>query len=428
VKSTFTSSGHSSRSNHASQGHTGQQNHKMKIHVSGLQLGMYVCELDRPWLETPFLMQGFLLETLSDIETVQEICEHVFIDEVHDVWIPTEARSVLDAPAKKPKYINKIPARQEHEQIQAFHAETKRLTKTLLDEVRLGNALNIEQVKKTVHDCVDSIIRNPDALMWLSKIKDKDEYTAEHSMNVGILAINFGRHLGRDRDDLEKLGLCGMLHDIGKTRTPIEVLNKEGAFSPDEFAIMRRHAEDGQRILLGNHGVYYGCVDVCHNHHEALDGSGYPRGLKAHAINDFTRIVTICDVYDAITSDRCYKKGRSSLDALKILYEGRGKKFDSRMVVEFIRCIGLYPVGSIVELENNSIGIVVSNNYRDKRLPRVYLIIDEAAQMIEKPFTLDLAKLTREEDLAPYKIRKVLPNGSHGITLQDYVKKGLRLE
>ncbi len=409
-------------------GRTGQQNHKMKIHVSGLQLGMYVCELDRPWLETPFLMQGFLLETPSDIETVQEICEYVFIDEVRDVWIPPEQRAILEKKPQKPRYIHQIPARQEQDKIQDFHTEAKRLTKTLLDEVRLGNALNIEQVKQTVHDCVDSIIRQPDALMWLSKIKDKDQYTAEHSLNVGILAINFGRHLGKERDDLEKLGLCGMLHDIGKTRTPIEVLNKEGAFSPDEYAIMKRHAEDGRRILLGNHGVYHGCVDVCHNHHEALDGSGYPRGLKDHNINEFTRIVTLCDVYDAITSDRCYKKGKSSLDALKILYEGRGKKFDSRLVVEFIRCIGLYPVGSIVELENNSVGIVVSNNYRDKRLPRVYLIIDETGQMIDKPFTLDLAKLTREEDLAPYKIRKVLPNGSHGITLQDYVKKGLRLE
>lgn len=400
----------------------------MRIHVSELRVGMYVCDLDRPWLDTPFLMQGFLLESQQDIETVQELCEYVYIDAVRNVWIPPEEHAVLDRPQQRARYIHKVPATQEQEQIQAFHTEAKRLTRTLLDDVRLGNAINIGQVKETVNECVDSIIRNPDALMWLSKIKNKDDYTAEHSLNVGILAINFGRHLGKERDELEKLGLCGMLHDIGKTQTPLEILNKEDRFTPEEFAIMRRHAEDGQRILIGHHGVYHGCVDVCHNHHEALDGSGYPRGLKEHAINEYTRIVSICDVYDAITSDRCYKRGKSTLDALRILYEGRGRRYDTQLVIEFIRCIGLYPAGSLVELENRCVGIVTSNNYRDRRLPRVYLIRDEHGEMLDKPYTIDLTKITQGAKLVPYRIHKVLPNGTHGIRFQDYVAKGLKLE
>lgn len=378
---------------------------------------MYICELDRPWLDTPFLLQGFLLESLRDIDIVQELCECVYID------------AAPDKPPSRPagKTLCNVPASEEQARIQAFHAEAKCLARQMLDDVRLGNALNVQQVKDTVHECIDSIIRNPDALLWLSRIKNKDEYTAEHSLNVGILAISFGRHLGKERPDLEKLGLCGMLHDIGKTQTPMEILNKTSRFTQEEASVMRRHAEDGQRILLDNQGVYYGCIDVCHNHHEALDGSGYPRGLTDQAINEFTRIVSICDVYDAITSDRCYKRCKSSLDALRILYEGRGQRYDTQLVVEFIRCIGLYPVGSIVELENHSIGIVTSNNPSDRRLPSVYIIVDETGEKIMQPFTLDLAKITRHGDLAPYRIRKVLPNGTGGIRLQDYVDRGLQL-
>lgn len=411
---------------HVRSGRTTQQSNKTKIHVSGLQIGMHVCDLDRPWLETPFLIQGFTLENVQEIETVQGVCEYVYIDEVQDTWVPPEVRGTIEA-KKKPRFIHQVAAKKELANTEAFHQEARNITRTVLDDLRLGNALNVKAVKETVSECVYSIIRNPNALMWLSQIKNKDDYTAEHSLNVAVLSITLGRQVGLEEDDLEKLGLCGMLHDIGKTRVPIEVLNKEGALTAEEFALMRSHPVEGKNILLGNHSVYHGAVDVCHNHHETLNGTGYPRGLNEKAINPFTRMVTIADVYDAITSDRCYKRGKSSLEALKILYGGRGTQFDANLVIEFINCIGLYPVGSIVALKNGCVGIVVSNNYVNRRLPRIHILLDENKNKIDR-YVLDLAKLKSSNDLEGYAITQILRSGDHGVSLLKAMEEGVTLE
>jgi len=400
---------------------------KTKIHVSGLQIGMHICELDRPWLETPFLMQGFLLETPQDIECVAEVCEYVYIDEVRDTLVRPEERIVSNRNQSKPRYIHKVPSNQEHSKIHGFHREARGITKTLLDEVRLGNALNMKQVKQTVSECVDSILRNQFALLWLSQIKDKDDYLAEHSLNVAILAITFGRHLQLPEEDLEKLGVCGMLHDVGKTKIPEEILNKPSKLNREEFAIMRQHTTFGSKLLVGKSDVYSGAVDVAHNHHEMLDGSGYPRGLKDHKLNPFTRMITLVDIYDAMTSERCYKAGNSSLSALKILYAGKGTKYDSHLVTEFIKCIGLYPVGNLVELKNGCVAIVVSNNYQNRRLPRIHLLLNENKKPVDG-YVIDTAKVKNNEKMAGYEIVNVLPAGCHGLKLQELIERGIKLE
>ncbi len=400
---------------------------KIPIPVEGLKVGMYVAELDRPWLETPFILQGFTINSVDEINTIAEYCEFVYVEIMEDALLAAEERSIGGTLKTRPKpYTNTASNKQEYNRAKAAHDTARQLTRSFMDDVRLGQGINIKEVKASVSECVSSILRNPNAMMWLSRIRKKDEYTSEHSLNVGLLAITFGRHLGASEEDLNKLGISGILHDVGKMRTPIEVLNKEGMLNAQEFEFMKAHAQHGRDILLAHKDVYHGAIDVAYSHHEALDGSGYPRKLKASGITDFTRIITICDVYDAITSDRVYQKGRASLDALKILYKNKGTKFDDRLVGEFISCIGLYPPGSIVKLQNGIVGIVISTNYRNRHLPKVLAILDQnKSPQTEK--VLNLETFARQHDQT-HMIKTVLPNGSHGIRLESYIQKGLTID
>lgn len=408
-------------------GRTIKENIKTPIHVSGLKVGMYVCELDRPWLETPFILQGFKIADPKDIEQIAEYCEYVYIEGSEDQWLGKEERAIMEAPTTNIRARTvTTSSRNEYHRATSIHDTARQLTRSFMDDVRLGQGINIQQVKTSVSECVSSILRNPDTMIWLSKIRKKDDYTAEHSLNVGLLAIAFGRHLGASEEDLNKLGLAGMLHDVGKMRTPNDVLNKEGKLTDEEYTVMKSHAQHGRDILIAHKNVYHGAVDVAYSHHETLDGGGYPRNLKASGISDFTRIITLCDVYDAITSDRVYKSGRTSLEGLKILYQNKGIKYDARLVTEFISCIGLYPPGSVVELKNGKVGIVISTNYRNRHLPKVLLLRDQN-KMPMRESVVNLENYANKGD-DTHVIKTVLTNGAHGIRIEKYIEKGLTID
>ncbi|MEH6557068.1 MAG: HD-GYP domain-containing protein [Oceanicoccus sp.] len=408
-------------------GRTIKEQTKTQIPVSGLKVGMYIAELDRPWLDTPFILQGFTISSVNEIETIAEYCEFVYIEDKEDAWLKAEERTLSSTPTPRVKqHKNSVSNKQEYARAASIHGTARELTRGFMDDVRLGRGINIKEVKASVSECVSSILRNPDAIMWMSRIRDKDEYTMEHSLNVGLLAISFGRHLGFAEEDLNKLGLAGMLHDVGKMRTPNEVLNKEGQLSRDEFSIMQSHAQHGRDILVSHKDIYHGAVDVAYSHHEALDGTGYPRKLKASGITEFTRVVTLCDVYDAITSERVYKAGRSSLDALKVLYQNKGTKFDKNLVDQYIGNIGLYPPGSIVELRNGLVGIVINTNYRHRHLPKVLVLRDEAKMpRPEKVLNLEVSAKNNDKE---HMIKTVIPNGSHGIRIEKHIKNGLTID
>ena len=399
---------------------------KKPIPVEGLKIGMQVVELDRPWLETPFILQGFKIESLEDIDTLSQYCKYVYIEETETGWLEAEERAIKLKAAQRKVYNNITSNKQEYHNASIAHEAARNLTRNFMDDIRLGRGIDIKEVKTTVSECVKSILRNPDAMMWIARIRQKDHYTSEHSLNVGLLAIAFGRHLGASEEDLNQLGLAGMLHDVGKMRTPIEILNKEGQLSEREFEIMKSHAQHGRDILMSHKTVSHSAVDVAYGHHEALDGTGYPRKIKASGITDFTRLITLCDVYDAVTSERVYKNGRSSLDAMKILYQNRGTKFDQRLVTEFIECIGLYPPGSIVELRSGEAGIVIGTNYRHRHLPKV-LILRDRNKLPQREQVMNLERVAASSNNANL-IKTVLPNGTFGIRIEDYVKKGLTLE
>jgi len=397
----------------------------IKIHISELKIGMFVSKLDRDWQETPFLMQGFMIESLDDIDTVAEFSQYVWIDAVRDEWIPPEQRGVSGSAIPKVKtYINKIEAQKEHQAALGVFREAKKLTKTLLDDVRLGGVVNTEQAKATVKDCVSSILRNADALIWMSKMRNEDEYTAEHCLNVCILAIAFGRHLGMSEAELEKLGLCGLLHDVGKMRVPPQILNKREELSEKEFNIIKAHTVHGRNLLMSSPGVPNSTVDVAYSHHERVDGSGYPRKLKASGISDFARIIGIVDAYDAMTGDRCYSRAIPGTEALKRIFHDRGTHFDERLALEFIKCVGLYPPGSLVELVNGLVGIVLESNHKYRHLPKI-IVVKDLNKPLDKERIINLNEVEQKNLDKSFLIKRALCDGSYGIRIREYRERGL---
>ncbi len=403
-----------------------------KLHVSDLRTGMYVCKLDRDWLDTPFIMQGFMIEEREDIDIVAEYCEFVYIDidEARKYAANGPSSSVGTASQGRrggpPDYQTDVSS--EHRQMYKTFREARSVTRSMLENIRLGAAIDNNQAKDTVNECVQSVIRHPDALLWMSRIRQQQEYTAEHCLNVCILAIAFGRQLGFSEAELQNIGMCGLLHDVGKMRVPQEIINKPGALTTKEYRMMKAHTVHGRNLLMSTAGVYGGAIDAAYSHHERIDGEGYPRKLSGSNISYYSKIISIVDAYDAMTADRCYDSAKTSTQALKIIYAERGKQFDEELALKFIQTIGLYPAGSLVELYNGEVGIIIEANLRLRHLPRVILVLDENKNKLIKEKIVDLSLIENGDLPKRYLIKQVWKDGSFDVSIRDYQNKGLQLK
>ncbi len=396
-----------------------------KIHISELKVGMFVSKLDRNWLDTPFLLQGFLVETEDDIDVVSEYCQHIWIDSVSERKNPFDTLSIGLSKSQKPiHYINKVAAQDEHRQAIGVYKASKQITKNILDSITLQGMIDTKEAKTVVDDCVQSVIRNPNALLWMSKVREVDEYTSEHCLNVCIYAITFGRHLGIDDEGLQTLGLCALLHDVGKLRVPAEILNKSTKLTDREFSMIKSHTVHGRKLLLASPDMPPAAVDVAYGHHEKMDGSGYPRKIKAIGTSDFSRIVAIVDAYDAMTANRCYAPSIPSSHALNNIFKDKGTHFDEHYAIEFIKCIGIYPPGTIVELKNGRVAIILAANTKHSRLPKVIVVLNENKQACKEQM-FDLKQIDSGELENTFLIKRELVDGSFGVTIKDYQEKGL---
>jgi putative nucleotidyltransferase with HDIG domain len=415
---------------------------KTKLDVQQLKIGMYVRELDRPWRETSFLFQGFEISSEDEIRELQRFCRHVYIDipETYQKPAPrTPAEravteellqhkhverdlliKVSSHPLLKPVYHDQTGLEEEIEVARELYREARELVYTLLEDVRLGKNINSLTAKKMVGEMVESVIRNPDALTSFAQLKKKDEYTAQHSMRVCILALSFGRHLGLDRHELNLLGIGALLHDIGKMKVPNEILNKPGALNEYEYALMQSHVPHGVEILEKSSGIPRPAIEVARCHHERYSGSGYSGGLKGDEIGMFGMIGGIVDCYDAISSDRAYHTGMSAHAALKKMYEWRHRDFHPGMVEQFIQCMGIYPIGSVVELNTGEIGVVVTMNRVRRLKPRVALVLQPDYNPVPGSTTVDLTDY-KTRDGRPCEIDRVLEPGVHGINPVNYL-------
>ena len=403
---------------------------KKKIDIEYLQKGMYIAELDRPWLESPFIFQGFVVDDEEVFKRVNELCSYVIIDtEKGDdidpsiAYVSGEESVVIDFKTRKQIPI-KISFQEEVKQAKVTYKNARNRIDSMFSDARMGKNIDVTGAKEVVSDMVDSIVRNPDAQLWLSNLRKRDEYTAIHSLNVCIFALTFARFLGFNVDEMNEIGIGALLHDIGKMRVPLEILNKEGKLTEKERQIVKQHAQHGFDILKNSPGLPASTIEVVFTHHERKKGTGYPRGLIESQIHLFSRMVAIVDIYDAITSDRVYHHGMNTLDALKNMFKWRENDLDSELVESFIQCLGIYPIGSLVELNTGEVGIVLSVSQGRNLVPIVMLVCDKDKQVVTPPKILDLSKFTHEktEEDKVIEISKVLEANSYGIDLFEYIK------
>jgi len=526
-----------------------------KIDVKDLHVGMFVADLDRPWIDTPFLIQGFLIEEEAQIAQLQSHCDWVIVDrqrsagheyeaprvakvekrEVSNeprVTVTTVSRSAAATPKKKGGK-NKAPAprpsapspnnphsrttnaprtkvvisaadeekpqisftgKLEHlegfssrtpavdkgdglisrifggfrglltqEDVEKFedrvsivenrpverpsvlpqhiqltiyedqraveeelapantaYSRTADLLGKLVDDLKVGGKLEIEQVQEVVEDMVDSMVRNPDALLWVARLREKDLTTYGHGLQVAVYLVAFGRHLGFPKTQLGHLGQTGLLLDIGKIKMPRELLEKNGPLTPDEFTLIKTHVSRGLEILHETPNFHPDIMDGIAQHHERHNGTGYPFGLAGEAIGIFGRMAGITDCFAAMTKRRPYADAISSYEALKSLSGWSGEFFHEAMVEQFVQSVGVFPVGSLVELSSGEVSIVVSHNKVRRLKPRVLVVTGPDKTPSKFPMMLDLLYDPKLGGDKPVYIRRGLPTGAYGLDPREY--------
>ena len=374
------------------------------IPVGQLRLGMFIVEFRGSWMEHPFWRSKFLLSESADLErvrvsSIQEVC--IDISKGCDVQDCAPPARLTAAPASaearpQPAVVRADPCvprnsmENELKRAAVLCRQSKQAVTSMFQEVRMGRAVNSETARALVAEISDSVTRHPGALISLARLKTADDYTYMHSVAVCALMVALGRQLGLQSAQIHQAGMAGLLHDVGKMAVPIEVLNKPGRLTDAEFAIVQSHPVQGFE-LLGQSGVDESVLDVCLHHHEKVDGSGYPKGLRSDQISILAKMGAVCDVYDAITSNRPYKNGWDPAESIRRMAEWAPGHFDPRVFQAFVKSVGIYPVGSLVRLASGRVGVVTEQGTGSLTLPQVKVFYSTTSQMRIPAQVVDLA-------------------------------------
>ena len=513
-----------------------------KISVKDLRVDMFTADLDRPWIDTPFPLQGFLIVSEAQLRQLQAVCRWVMVDPQRSIGreyaappkvappqrrepgttarnqpnrvlasntAPSAARQATSptrsAPAEPSARVRATPStaaenrasmlappppRREprHRQVESggllgFFAQLKNSAKSMFrsrqagkfaddevspqhpvaapqqrpefisdhvpltvyddgqsveeelgfadesyartneilarvtEDIRAGNSLQLDRVEDVIDDMVDSMVRNPDAMMWVARMRDLDHSTYDHGLNVAINLIAFGRHLGYARDPLSHLGMVGLLLDIGKIKLPRSLLEKCGRLTDSEFALAKTHVELGLNELNRTPNIHPDVLEGIAQHHERMNGSGYPQGLQGEKISVFGRMAGIADTYAAMTKKRAYAAAASPHEVLQMLSNWSGSLYQGEMVEQFIQSIGAFPVGSMVELSSGEVGVIVTHNKHKRLKPKVLIITETDKKPRKYPTTIDLIYDVSEK---PVYIRRGLPNDAYGLDPTEF--------
>jgi len=513
-----------------------------KVSTKDLRVGMFVADLDRPWVDTPFLLQGFVIEDAAHIEALRDHCHYVIVDGARSTGAeyiapppgstptprapsapssntttttqPKESGRPIDVPpeperprptrpdgaramnledvlrrnrqarpgvslphedgaeggegflgramgrlrglfggadragdATKPElppvvdespqefaaraallppgvavqtYRDLVPVEVEVARAREVVQRTTEILEKLVNDIRLGNLLEIEDVQEVVHEMVESIVRNPDALMWVARLRETDITTYGHGLQVAVYLTAFGRQLGFPKPQLAQLGQVGLLLDIGKIRLPRELLEKQGRLSPEEFEAAKTHVQHGLDILSSTPNFDAEVIEGIAQHHERWNGSGYLEGRAAESITLYGRMAGIADCFAAITKRRPYAEAVSSYEAMRSLTNWSGEYFHEALVQQFISSVGVFPVGSLIELSTGEVAIVVAHNKVRRLKPKVLVVTGPDKTPVGYPSLVDLLYDPKSATDQPIFIRRGLAAGAHGLDLKDF--------
>jgi HD-GYP domain-containing protein (c-di-GMP phosphodiesterase class II) len=384
-----------------------------KIGVEQLILGMHLKEFCGSWMEHPFWRTGFVITDPKDIKTIlASSIKEVWIDSSKGTDVPagqsvvTESESEEQVEAELRQAVSAqrevapVPAEVEIKRAAKICHQSKQAVISMFQEARMGKTVDAGGAKQMVEEISDSVTRNPGALISLARLKTVDDYTYMHSVAVCAMMVALAKQLGLDEAQTRSAGLAGLLHDLGKAAMPMDVLNKPGKLTDAEFAIIKTHPEKGHGLLHGGKDVDPMVLDVCLHHHEKMDGSGYPKGLKGDEISLFAKMGAVCDVYDAITSNRPYKTGWDPAESLRKMAEWSNGHFDGKVFQAFVKSLGIYPIGSLVQLSSGRLGVVVEQTSKSLTTPCVKVFFSTKSNMRIVPELVDLSRPGVTEKIA----------------------------
>jgi HD-GYP domain-containing protein (c-di-GMP phosphodiesterase class II) len=396
-----------------------------------LKVGMYVCRLDRPWEGTPFALQGFLLRTPEQIRALADLCSYVYVDVLRSVAPDKVTPARASAPAARPEpsrprppiwpsrrihYTDTVPIADEVPQARVARENAEQIAGRILEDVRAGRKLSSRDVAAAVVPIVKSVLRSADAFFWINTLRRKDAYAYTHAIHCSALAAAFGRHMGFAEDALIDLATGGLLLDVGKAELPEELLNWPRRFNDEQMTLMRTHVQHSLRIVRES-GIHSDRVlEMVRTHHERYDGSGYPERLAEAQIPLFGRMAAVIDSFDAMTTDRAHTKAVSRHEALQQMYRWSDKMYQREIVEQLTQCLGVYPTGSLVELNTGEVAIVMAQNRARSLRPRVIVLTDEDKKLDSNFRTVDLMAQAEDEavDRIVHIVRTLDP-GSYGL-------------
>ena len=393
-----------------------------EVPVEFLEFGMFVAKLDRPWTETPFVYQGFVLKTEQQLNALKKYCKTVFVDpEKKEVVVaprlltlpPASARQAIVEQSKEKVrgtviYKELATVEDELPRARTVFSQTNAIVHSMSRAVITGNALDGDRAKQAVNEITDSVVRNPDAMMLLVTMRDKAEETLNRATQVSVYMTVFGRFLQLERERLEVLGLIGLLQDVGMLKLPAGIPGRRSDLALAEDELFKTHVTHSVEILSQTAGLPAELPSLASLHHERYDGSGYPRGLKGSAISQTGAIAGIVDTFDMLTAPAPYGMQMPPSNALNVLFQNRGTQFHAALVEQFIQCVGAFPVGSVVELNSGEVGVVITQNLVKRLQPRVMVVQDASGNPIHPHKVLDLVNEPMVTPDEPYRIRRTL--------------------
>jgi len=436
---------------------------RLKIETANLECGMYVAQLDRPWLETPFLFKGFEIRDEKDLKQLRHFCRHVYVDATRGTvpqdqvlearrresrysqslagaatrlehpTRPSLQRRLFDAIARLDRsgtlaglfqtrhYRNVVPTRVEAPKAALAYDTAAAVLTDTLEQFQQGRPLEAARLKAVVAPLIDSILRNQDAMAWLVCLRKRGIAGPQRSIGSAVWAVVLGRHLGFDRNGLETLALGGMLLDLGNAKLPRHVLQKEGPLEDVERVMVRKHVAVGLDLVRATPGLNADVIAMIQHHHERHDGSGYPKGLGGADVPVFGRIAGLIDCFDAMTTKRPYAPARSAYDAVRELNGLSGTAFQRELVEQFVQAVGMFPTGSLVELNTGEVALVIEQNRIRRLRPKLMLLLDAAKKPVSRHALMDLKAKPAggDEDEARWILRGLEP-GAFGLDPQDY--------